>query len=354
MPITSRKVSRNKRINLSNNELKYQKLLQKHRKLQLQFDKYKDTHERKITLLRNQLKHTLKFVGVKLQSLETRLLWYQKQWKHQQSQFAKSSKTSKIQKNKCIQTNMCNNESSKSLQTSNKSKQISLSSNQATKPLIVIPTPSIRKPNETNQIIQTPKFTLNCNSENDITPSTPLSDYKTRIASLSTLNMSTTPPFNHETSECVAKHNQLITRLRARLDTMSDILTSTRDKLHQQFDHMSIPSSVSPEIEPVTRCTHINIKEMFDESVDFNIKSSELDTLTNAVSTQLSSSSISETEAKEKKESIDGLSDIDFQSVVSRVTERMTLLGDKLKNKTSSSTSSVSSPHSLSDDLNTD
>ena len=91
------------------NELKYQKLLVKHRNLKSEFKKYKESHQRKVSLLKCQLKHTLKFVGVKLQNLETRLLWYQKQWKNQQSQMTKIHKFDKNSvkvKNKCVQVDI--------------------------------------------------------------------------------------------------------------------------------------------------------------------------------------------------------------------------------------------------------
>ena len=470
MPLTATKIHKKKqRINISNNELKYQKLLLKHRKLQSEYQKYKESHERKVSLLRCQLKHTLKFVGVKLQNLETRLLWYQKQWKNQQSQFAQTPKFNKPQRNKCIQTNVADNNiktkmnhsstsksksRSKSKSKSNRkqnSKQcltrssISLPSNQ--KPLIspslsksfvstnthkyniVIPTPSIMQSKDSLSIPRSPKqkFGINSNSENEMNSSSVLCtksntdeiDLQNDMNNISAISSSPLDISNISAQsflqqplqdndgvmndlkdkvlmdlpkEAVAKHNQLITRLRARLDTMSDILISTREKLHQEFDDMSFPSSVDLDtstnsLQLQSQFKHLNLKQVFDGSIDLknesnkdnenqdiseNNKQDESMELSTTISTKAASESagndhdIKETEKKEdeqqiKKEDKDGkkedkqndekeddsigiLSDdeIDFKSVVSRVTERMTILGDKLKNRTSS----VSSPGS--------
>lgn len=385
MPVSNKSITKKKRVNISNNEQKYQKLLVKHRNLKLEFTKYKQSHERKISLLRCQLKHTLKFVGVKLQNLETRLLWYQKQWKHQQSQMTKTSKFDKNVKNKCIQadinysikTNPENSNSNCSSKTNSKksSKQCSIRSSisltsindneiinaeksiesiKSAKYDIVIPSLTNTHNNNKENIKEIPPLTI---SKNPIQDNIIMNDLWMNDKALSDLP-----------KDAIAKHNQLITRLRARLDTMSDILTSTRDKLHSEFDHMSFPSSVdldttddSLQFKLQPQFKHLDLKKVFDGSVNF--ENNDTDHQANQISVpsisdspiqkeMLSVSKLQVTnnnnENNEHNEDIEDISsehdddEIDFKSVVSRVTERMTLLGDKLKSRTSS----VSYPNS--------
>ena len=355
MPITAKKIKKKRRLNISNNEQAYQKLLAKHRKLQHQFKKYKVTHDRKVSLLRCQLKHTLKFVGVKLQNLETRLLWYQKQWKNQQKkQFVSSQKPSKcVSKNKCIQT------------TQSPSKNIKPPSSKSQKYNIVIPSPSICKV-EKSKTIQIPKVALNCNAQQEICTVSNNNSMPLDVSHVLTETMLNLPESSNEdnqsvvdvSSNAIAHHNQLISRLRARLDTMSDILVSTRDKLHSQFDQMSIPESVSFDAEESYQHTdHLNIAQMYNGSISFDndidetanhpiaFESSDMMKEANHITTPKNNASRLSTE----KESS---SDCDFQSVVSKVTATMTALGRSLRKTASSSVSSLCSDGEQEDDPN--
>eukprot|EP01084_Bolivina_argentea_P138837 244342_1 len=363
------KQRKQKRINISNNELKYQKLLQKHRKLQHEFSQYKETHERKVSLLRCQLKHTLKFVGVKLQNLETKLQWYQKQWKYQQDQFPTANKCKTIQRNKCIQTNIDCTIKSSTLKNTKKCKKS-----------IRIPTPAIIKSTK----IKSPKLKLNCNSENYIDSSSLISDIHNDI----NYSLISSNPFNNTyikndinpqlkspihlynnsmANEAITKHNQLITRLRARLDTMSDILVSTREKIHKQreFDSESVAKYI------VCDDNNLSSKSILEDNLSNAVIDAESDKFgkdkevihsenieptdpieinkniaIETIDCPLLTSTIA-TIGKQAK-SVDLLpeydidEDVDFQDVVNTVTEKMSILSNKLRSRPSSCSISTS------------
>ena len=343
-------LQRNRRVNLSQNELKYQRLYEKHQKLLIRHKKYKQTHDRKITLLRNQLKHTLHFVGVKVQSLETRLLWYQKQWKNQQSQFTKKQlDRNQNQRNKCIQTDwkdtVSTDSKSKSIPSRRmrtvktiKSKKVAvkdsshklspsvldsdlhsdlpsnltdspISMNHKSKYQIIIPTPPIvhsectpstfsmnldfksSRKSISNEFRDESQSESHCKStvspiiSTDSTPSKSSSNVPSNGLDLSFLsrpmthksmtspNMLSNEALKYMPDDAMAKHNQLITRLRARLDTMSDILISTKDKLHAEFDDMSLPPSVDlSNLNLSCIGHHVDMRKVYDESSEFNGK----------------------------------------------------------------------------------
>lgn len=96
-------------------EAKYFELLKNYEQLMSEHERIKNSHQQKVHLMRCQLKHTLKFVGNRVQKLEATLYWYEqkqqqliKQQKlmqqRQKSMYNKNNNHKQMTVDQCIQT----------------------------------------------------------------------------------------------------------------------------------------------------------------------------------------------------------------------------------------------------------
>ncbi|ETO13838.1 hypothetical protein RFI_23530 [Reticulomyxa filosa] len=214
---------------------KYGRLLEKYQLLRSENDEIKGGYQQKVKFLQNELKKIVLYAGEKLEQLETTLLWYRSKYES-----LIKNQNSQARKRICRSTQTTYSGPSHSFLKSK-----STGSTTPKKEISVVEIDNCLNNYNTSHYEKDSRDLNEHECDNDHKSLSPKQNalFSEKTSSGSNQDISRKHKiFNHNNSasfyvgdEISAQQNALICRLRARLDTMSDILTSTKNQMNEQF-----------------------------------------------------------------------------------------------------------------------